>query len=120
MAGQDVPIELQKIFVVINRRAFRPDLARIKMVLALGDVDNVLDAVRTSEVGHESRDVALDWDRGAFPFIAENKEEHVFKNRTGDPGSISVFMESRDRLANARTVADQILVAPKAVKRSVE
>src|SRR4051812_37904727 len=118
MAGEHVPVEFQEILVVIDGRALRANAARIKSILVPGDVDNVLDAA--GPVESKSRGVSLNRNSGAFAFVAENEEEHVFENRTGGPGAVSVFMESRDRLPDGGTVADQILIAPKAVKRSVE
>ena len=67
MPGKHVPIELQEILVVIDGRALRADLARIKVVLVLGDVDDILDAIRPGK--HEPRRIALDRDGGALAFV---------------------------------------------------
>src|SRR6476646_8752655 len=108
MAREDVPVEFQEILVVIDGRALRPDLARVEAVGVLGNVDNVLDATGAREP--EPRGVSRDRNSGAFAFVAQHEEEDVFENRTGRPGAVGVFMESRDWLPGRRTVADQILV----------
>src|SRR5947199_7241154 len=71
MAREHVPIEFQEVLVVIDGRALRPDVAGVKAVLALGDVDNLLDAARAGEP--KPGGVSLNRNSGALAFVAENK-----------------------------------------------